>query len=106
MQLTERDALGAHARGELGIFEAVAAKPVQAAIVSALTFAVGTVKPLIVALFDPASRITLVVAVTTLVALVALGGLSASAGGAGFVKGALRITFWGATCDDSLRCDG
>jgi VIT1/CCC1 family predicted Fe2+/Mn2+ transporter len=95
-QLTERDALSAHARDELGISETVTANPVQAAIVSALTFAVGAVLPLIVALLAPADRITLVVAVTTLVALAALGGLGASAGGAGILKGAIRVTFWGA----------
>jgi VIT1/CCC1 family predicted Fe2+/Mn2+ transporter len=95
-QLTERDALSAHARDELGISEAVAANPVQAAIVSALTFAVGAVVPLIVALLAPADQITLGVAVTTLVALAALGGLGASAGGAGIFKGAIRVTFWGA----------
>lgn len=95
-QLTERDALSAHARDELGISETVAANPVQAAIVSALTFAVGAVMPLIVALLAPADRITAIVAVTTLVALAALGGLGASAGGASIVKGAIRVTFWGA----------
>jgi VIT1/CCC1 family predicted Fe2+/Mn2+ transporter len=95
-QLTERDALSAHARDELGISETVAANPVQAAIVSALTFAVGAVMPLIVALLAPADRITAIVAVTTLVALAALGGLGASAGGAGIFKGAIRVTFWGA----------
>ena len=65
-QLTERNALGAHARDELGISEAVAANPVQAAIVSALTFAVGAVVPLIVVLLAPPTQITLVVAVRTL----------------------------------------
>ena len=81
---------------ELGIAEAVVANPIQAAIVSALTFAIGAVVPLIVALLAPANQITLVVAVTTLVALAALGGLGALAGGAGIVKGAIRVTFWGA----------
>ncbi|MEW9808245.1 VIT family protein [Mesorhizobium sp. ZMM04-5] len=95
-QLTQRDALGAHARDELGISETVAARPVQAAVVSALTFAVGAVVPLIVALLAPDDGITLYVAASTLVALAALGGLGASAGGAGIVKGAARVTFWGA----------
>lgn len=95
-QLTERDALSAHARDELGISDTAAANPVQAAIVSALTFAVGAVMPLVVALLAPADRISTIVAVTTLVALAALGGLGASAGGAGIAKGAIRVTFWGA----------
>jgi len=95
-QLMERDALGAHARDELSISETVATNPVQAALVSALTFAAGAVFPLIVALLAPASQITLAVAATTLVALAALGGLGASAGGAGLFKGATRVTFWGA----------
>jgi VIT1/CCC1 family predicted Fe2+/Mn2+ transporter len=95
-QLTERNALGAHARDELGISEVVAANPVQAAIVSALTFAIGAIVPIIIVLLAPASHVTLVVAVTTLVALTILGGLGASAGGASIFKGALRVTFWGA----------
>ena len=95
-QLMERDALSAHARDELGISETVAANPVQAAIVSALTFTAGAVVPLIVALLAPSDRITLVVAVTTLVALAVLGGLGASAGGASILKGVIRVTFWGA----------
>jgi vacuolar iron transporter family protein len=95
-QLTERNALGAHARDELGISEVVVANPVQAAIVSALTFAIGAIVPIIIVLLAPASHVTLVVAVTTLVALTMLGGLGASAGGASVFKGALRVTFWGA----------
>lgn len=96
VQLTERDALGTHARDELGISETVTAHPVQAAIVSALTFAVGAVIPLIVALLAPPTQITLVVAVSTIVGLAVLGALGASAGGAGIVRGALRVTLWGA----------
>ncbi|PCD76706.1 VIT1/CCC1 transporter family protein [Pseudothioclava arenosa] len=95
-QLTERDALGSHARDELGISETVTAHPIQAALVSAATFAVGAVIPLIIAGLVPAAQITLIVAVTTLVALSVLGGLGASAGGARIVKGAIRVTFWGA----------
>ena len=94
IQLTEKDALGAHSRDELGISETVTAHPIQAALVSALTFAVGAVIPLIIALLAPAAQITLIVAITTLVALSVLGGLGASAGGAGIVKGAIRVTFW------------
>ncbi|GGD31171.1 VIT1/CCC1 transporter family protein [Sinisalibacter lacisalsi] len=96
IQLTEADALGAHARDELGISETVTARPIQAALVSAGTFAVGAVIPVLIAAFVPAASITLSVAVTTLVALAVLGGLGASVGGAGIVKGAIRVTFWGA----------
>ncbi|MBF9030457.1 VIT family protein [Rhodobacterales bacterium HKCCE3408] len=95
-QLTERDALGTHARDELGISETVSARPVQAALVSALTFATGAVVPLLFALAVPEARIALVVAGSTLVGLAVLGGLGASAGGAGVVRGAVRVTFWGA----------
>jgi len=96
VQLTERDALGTHARDELGISETVTAHPIQAAVVSALTFAVGAVVPLIVALLSPPAQITLVVAASTIVGLAVLGGLGASAGGAGIVRGAARVTVWGA----------
>ncbi|PIL20916.1 membrane protein [Puniceibacterium antarcticum] len=96
IQLTKKDALGAHARDELGISETVTAHPVQAALVSAVTFALGAVVPLLIAMLAPVAQITLVVALTTLVALSVLGGLGASAGGAGVFKGALRVTFWGA----------
>ena len=96
VQLTEKDALGTHARDELGISETVTARPIQAALVSAVTFGVGAVIPVIIALLAPASLISVVVAVTTLIALSVLGGLGASAGGAGVIKGAIRVTFWGA----------
>jgi VIT1/CCC1 family predicted Fe2+/Mn2+ transporter len=96
VQLTARDALGAHARDELGISETVTSHPIQAAVVSALTFAVGAAVPLIVALLAPTASIGLAVAGTALVALAVLGGLGASAGGAGILKGAVRVTFWGA----------
>jgi VIT1/CCC1 family predicted Fe2+/Mn2+ transporter len=96
IQLTERDALGSHARDELGISETVTARPIQAALVSALTFALGAVLPLIVTLLVPESRITLMVALSALVGLAVLGGLGASAGGAGVARGAARVTIWGA----------
>ncbi|MDE3078578.1 MAG: VIT family protein [Paracoccaceae bacterium] len=95
-QLTERDALGAHARDELGISETVTAHPVQAALVSALTFAAGALVPLIVALITPAAQAALAVALSTLVMLAILGGLGASAGGAHVLRGAIRVLFWGA----------
>lgn len=96
VQLTEKDALGAHARDELGISETVTAHPIQAALVSAATFAVGAVIPLIVVLLVAETRIALVVATSTIIALAILGGLGASIGGAGLVRGAARVTFWGA----------
>jgi VIT1/CCC1 family predicted Fe2+/Mn2+ transporter len=96
IQLTEKDALRAHSLDELGISETVTAHPVQAALVSALTFAVGAVVPLIVAWLAPAAQITLAVAASAIVALMALGALGASAGGAAMVRGAIRVTFWGA----------
>jgi VIT1/CCC1 family predicted Fe2+/Mn2+ transporter len=96
IQLTERDALGAHYRDELGISDTVKARPIQAALVSALTFALGAVVPLIVVLVSPESRIVPVVAVSTIVGLAVLGGLGASAGGAGVLRGAARVTFRGA----------
>lgn len=95
-QLMAQDALGAHMRDELGISEIVTTNPLQAALVSALTFAAGAVLPLIVTLLVPESQIMSGVAVTTLGALAALGALGASAGGAGLLKGAARVTFWGA----------
>jgi VIT1/CCC1 family predicted Fe2+/Mn2+ transporter len=95
VQLTGRDALGSHARDELGISETVTARPVQAALVSALTFALGAVLPLIVVLFVPEARIALMVAASTIIGLAILGGLGASAGGAGIFRGAARVTLWG-----------
>ena len=96
IQLTDIDALGAHARDELGISETVTARPVQAALVSAATFAVGAIVPLVVAWLAAPTVIILLVALTTLLALATLGGLGATAGGADLVKGALRVTLWGA----------
>lgn len=96
VQLTKKDALGAHVRDELGISETIVAHPIQAALVSAATFSFGAVVPLIMAALSPTAQITSVVALTTLVALAVLGGLGASAGGAGIIKGAVRVTFWGA----------
>jgi VIT1/CCC1 family predicted Fe2+/Mn2+ transporter len=95
-QLTARDALAAHARDELGISDTVAARPVQAALVSALTFAAGAVVPVLVAMATPADKTSIIVAASTIVALAILGALGARAGGAGVVRGALRVTFWGA----------
>lgn len=96
VQLTEHDVLASHARDELGISETVATRPIQAALVSALTFAAGAIAPVLVALVAPAGLIGPLVAASALVALVVLGALGASAGGAGMVRGALRVAFWGA----------
>ncbi|APE43691.1 hypothetical protein BOO69_09900 [Sulfitobacter alexandrii] len=95
-QLTRHDALGAHLRDELGIVDTAAARPVQAAMVSAVTFAAGAVVPLIVAALSGQAHIALAVALTTLVALAVLGGLGAIVGGAGVLRGAARVMFWGA----------
>ena len=95
MQLTAHDALGAHARDELGISETVTSHPVQAAVVSALTFAAGAVVPLIVAMLAPPAQIVVFVVVATLLALAVLGGLGATAGGAGILRGAIRVALWG-----------
>lgn len=96
IQLTAHDALGAHARDELGIIEAMNANPIQAAIASALTFAVGAILPLAVAFFTNEINITAYVSVLSLLFLIILGGLAAQAGGANLWKGALRVAFWGA----------
>jgi VIT1/CCC1 family predicted Fe2+/Mn2+ transporter len=95
-QLMEHDALGAHARDELGISETLTARPVQAALASAGTFAVGAAMPLLTVALAPESALIPLVAGTSLVFLAVLGGLAARVGGASVVVGALRVTFWGA----------
>jgi len=95
-QLMDHDALGAHARDELGISETFRARPIQAALASAGSFAVGAALPLAVAALAPAAGLILLVAGTSLVFLALLGGLAARAGGAGVTMGAIRVTFWGA----------
>jgi vacuolar iron transporter family protein len=95
LELTAHDALGAHARDELGISVIVSARPVQAAITSAITFAVGAALPLLVVIWEPKPFI-LTVAISALIFLAALGGLAAKAGGANLWLGAGRVTFWGA----------
>ena len=89
------DALGAHARDELGITETFRARPIQAALASAGSFAVGAVMPLLVTGVAPAAGLIPLVSGTSLLFLALLGGLAARAGGAG-MKGAIRVTFWGA----------
>lgn len=95
-QLMQHDALGAHSRDELGISDSLAARPVQAALASAGTFAVGAVLPLLVVLLFPASALMWVVSGSALVFLALLGTLGARAGGASVITAAVRVTFWGA----------
>ena len=95
-QLTARDALAAHARDELGLTVVHTARPVQAALASATTFAVGAALPLILAAVVPAARIVFAVPIGSLFSLAALGAVSAEAGGARRGRAVLRVTFWGA----------
>jgi len=96
VQLMAHDALGAHARDEIGISESVSAQPVQAAFSSAGTFTVGAALPLMVAWAIPGAKLIPVVAASSLVFLALLGGLAARTGGASITVGAIRVTFWGA----------
>ena len=95
-QLMAKDALGAHARDELGISEHTTARPIQAALTSAMTFAVGAALPLVAALVTPTALIAPVVSGASLVCLGVLGAVGARAGGAPMWKAVARVTFWGA----------
>jgi vacuolar iron transporter family protein len=95
-QLTAHDALAAHSRDELGLSETVSARPVQAALTSAATFAVGAALPLLTSLVTPAPHLVSVVAGTSLLCLTTLGALSARTGGAPVRRAAVRVAFWGA----------
>ena len=95
-QLMAHDALGAHARDELGISAVHAARPIQAALASAATFAVGAALPLVVAAIAPIPRIIVFVGLTSLACLALLGAIAARAGGASILRGTVRVTFWGA----------
>ena len=95
-QLMAHDALGAHARDEIGILESASARPVQAAFSSAGTFIIGAALPLLIAWAVPGPQQIVVVATASLVFLAVLGGLAAYAGGASMTVGAVRVTFWGA----------
>lgn len=95
-QLMARDALGAHARDELGISATFAARPVQAALASAASFAVGAAMPLVITLVAPQPVLIPFVAGTSLMFLTILGALAARAGGAAIIGGAIRVAFWGA----------
>jgi VIT1/CCC1 family predicted Fe2+/Mn2+ transporter len=94
-QLMTHDALGTHARDELGISETLRARPIQAALASAGSFAVGAAMPLLVTALAPAEGLIVVVSGTSLVFLALLGGLAAHVGGAGVAVGAMRVTLWG-----------
>jgi VIT1/CCC1 family predicted Fe2+/Mn2+ transporter len=94
-QLMKHDALAAHARDELGISETLSARPVQAAFASAGTFAVGAAMPLLTAMLTPRSALIPVVVATSVLFLALLGGFGAYAGGAPWLKAAVRVTFWG-----------
>ncbi len=96
LQLMAHDALGAHARDELGISEVLSARPVQAALASAATFAGGASIPLLTALVVPEALLVWVVSAVSLALLAALGGLAARVGGAPMLVGAARVGFWGA----------
>jgi VIT1/CCC1 family predicted Fe2+/Mn2+ transporter len=95
-QLMAKDALGAHARDELGISEVLTARPIQAAFASAGTFAAGAVMPLLTVLVTPRAFVIPVVAGFSLVFLTALGAVGAKVGGAPVARAATRVTFWGA----------
>ena len=95
-QFMAKDALGAHARDELGISDALSARPVQAALASAGTFAVGAAMPLLLVLFVPASALVWTVSGSSLFFRALLGSLAARAGGSPVWKSVARVTFWGA----------
>ena len=95
-QLMLHDALGAHARDEIGISEGREARPIQAAISSAATFTIGALLPLLVAWLVPPSQLIIFVALLSLVFLALLGGVAARAGGAPIPRASVRVTFWGA----------
>jgi vacuolar iron transporter family protein len=95
-QLTVRDPLAAHARDELGISEALAARPLQAALASAAAFAIGAALPIVTAILASPRLLSLTVAATSLMCLAGLGALAARTGGAPAVTGAARVAFWGA----------
>lgn len=95
-QLMAHDALGAHARDELGISDILTARPVQAGLASAGTFAVGAVLPLLIVLLVPVSALMWAISGSSLLFLTLLGSLAARAGGASVITAAVRVTFWGA----------
>lgn len=94
-QLMHHDALGAHARDELGISATGTARPIQAALTSAATFAVGAMLPLLIVLFAADTHLIVLVSAASLLFLTLLGVLAAYTGGSGIIKGAVRVVFWG-----------
>jgi vacuolar iron transporter family protein len=96
LQLMTKDALGAHARDELGISEITTARPVQAALTSAATFAAGAAMPLLMVVLSPLRQVEAAVALASLAFLGVLGAIGARMGGADIPRGVLRVTFWGA----------
>ncbi len=95
-QLMAKDALGAHARDELGISEVTTAQPIQAALTSAAAFSVGASLPLLMVIVSPVSLLAPIVSITSLLFLALLGAVGARAGGARVFKATMRVTFWGA----------
>ena len=94
-QLTAKDALGAHARDELGITEETTARPLQASLASAASFSVGAAIPILASMIAPISIVVATVYISTLFVLAGLGALGAKAGGAPLLPATLRVTFWG-----------
>jgi VIT1/CCC1 family predicted Fe2+/Mn2+ transporter len=95
-QMMAKDALGTHLRDELGISEVTTARPIQAALTSALTFSIGAAMPLAMVLISPAELLAWTVNIASLLFLALLGGIGAYAGGAAVWRATLRVTFWGA----------
>jgi VIT1/CCC1 family predicted Fe2+/Mn2+ transporter len=96
VQLTANNVLGAHTRDELGIVEHMAARPIEAALTSAATFAVGAALPLLMVVLSPPGTLVYSVAIASLIFLALLGAIGARAGGADVLKASVRVTFWGA----------
>lgn len=94
-QLTHHDALGAHARDELGISEIMSARPLQAAWASGAAFTIGALLPLLIILFSPLDKAIVIVSITSLLSLAILGGVAAKVGGSNVYVGIVRVTFWG-----------
>jgi VIT1/CCC1 family predicted Fe2+/Mn2+ transporter len=105
-QLMAHDALAAHARDELGISDALRARPLQAAFASAASFACGAAVPLLVTVLSPSSALIVAVAVVSALFLAILGALAAQAGGASPLRGAVRVTFWGIVAMAVTACIG
>ncbi|HXH54177.1 MAG TPA: VIT family protein [Gammaproteobacteria bacterium] len=95
-ELMAYDALGAHARDELGITEMIKARPLQAAVTSAITFSIGGALPLLMVIIAPFPQLSLAVSAISLLSLALLGALAAFTGGSNILRGAMRVTFWGA----------